>query len=119
MGDRIGVTMTLGACALAFAVLLSLPLGILGAAMTAAHGFWDYMRVPILTTQWDSAIAARQEAISTFAGQPNPVDPRGLGAFLLLGLFALVAARPLADPQITPAGHPLARRETADCFRPN
>lgn len=71
-------------------------LGILGAAMTAAHGFWDYMRVPVLTTQWDSAIAARQEAISTFAGQPNPVDPRGLGAFLLLGLFALVAARPLA-----------------------
>jgi len=31
MGDRIGVTMALGTCSLAFAVLLSLPLGILAA----------------------------------------------------------------------------------------
>jgi hypothetical protein len=67
--------------------------GILGAVMTAIHGVWDFLRVPVLQAQWDSQIEARQAAISAFAGVPNPADPRGLGALLLMGLFVLVAAR--------------------------
>jgi hypothetical protein len=74
----------------------SAALGLLAAAMMAAHGFWDYLRVPVLLFQWDSGNVARQEAISTFAGVPNPVDPRGLGAFLFMGAFALVSAGLLA-----------------------
>lgn len=71
-------------------------LGVFGAVMTAVHGFWDFMRTPVLLAQWDRGIEGRRDAISAFAGVPNPVDPRGLGAFLLLGLFVLVAARHLA-----------------------
>lgn len=71
-------------------------LGLIGAVLTAAHGLWDFMRVPVLVAQWDSAIPERQAAIATFAGQPNPVDPRGLGTFLFMGLFAIVTARWLA-----------------------
>lgn len=39
IGDRIGTTMTLGACALAFAVLLSIPLGVLAAIRP--NTWWD------------------------------------------------------------------------------
>lgn len=39
IGDRIGTTMTLGACALAFALLLSIPLGVLAAIRP--NTWWD------------------------------------------------------------------------------
>jgi len=81
-------------------------MGVLAGGFTAAHGFWDALRVPVLLRQWDLGLAARQEAISAFSGLPNPVDPRGLGAFLMLGLFVLVAARALALD--TGASGPLA-----------
>lgn len=68
-------------------------LGLIGAAMTAAHGVWDVLRLPALLAQWQTGDAARQAAIAAFSGVPNPVDPRGLGSFLFVGLFVLVVGR--------------------------
>jgi hypothetical protein len=67
-------------------------LGLMGSAMMAAHGFYDAFRVPILLAQWD-AVEARRPAISAMSGLPNPVDPRGLGAFLFIAFFVLALAR--------------------------
>lgn len=68
-------------------------LGVIGGAMTVAHGYWDYLRVPILLSQWQLGDPARRAAIATFAGLPNPVDPRGVGTLLFVGLFVVVVGR--------------------------
>jgi hypothetical protein len=78
-------------------------LGFVGAVMTAAHGYWDFLRVPVLLGQWDTGVEARQAAIAAFSGVPNPVDPRGLGAFLFVGLFVLVASRLILAGKALPA----------------
>lgn len=78
-------------------------LGLVGGAMTAAHGYWDFARVPVLLAQWNTAVDARREAISAFAGVPNPADPRGLGALLFVGVFVLVAARLVLAGKTLPA----------------
>jgi hypothetical protein len=72
--------------------LWGLALGLLGAALMAIHGYWEALRKPILLHQWNTGVEARQAAISAFSGVPNPVDPRGLGAFLFIGVFVLVTS---------------------------
>lgn len=66
-------------------------LGLLGAVMMAAHGLWDYLRVPALLVHWESGNPARQDAVRVLSSVPNALDPRGLGALLFIGLFAVVA----------------------------
>ena len=68
-------------------------LGLIGMAMTAAHGFYDAVRVPVLLQQWELGDPARRAALAAFSGLPTPVDPKGLGTFLFVGLFVLVVSR--------------------------
>ncbi len=76
-------------------------LGILGGAMTAAHFMWDALRIPTLRWlfQRDEALQPTLRALSY---QPNPVDPRGLGSLLLMGIFVLIASRLILQSGLLP-----------------
>jgi len=78
-------------------------IGVIGGAMTAAHGYWDYVRVPVLLSQWGTGLEGRQAAIAAFSGLANPVDPRGLGALLFTGVFVLIVSQVIVTSKDMPA----------------
>ncbi|MFN2252123.1 MAG: hypothetical protein ACK2UL_09435 [Anaerolineae bacterium] len=67
-------------------------MGVIGAAFTTVHGYWEAVRTPILLGQWEGGNEARQQAIAAFSYVPNPIDPRGIGSFLFVGLFVLAVS---------------------------
>ncbi len=74
-------------------------LGLVGAALMTVHGLYDAYRVPTLLAQWEMDLTGRRDAISAFAGMPNPVDPKGAASLLFVGLFVLIAAASLNGPR--------------------
>lgn len=66
-------------------------LGFLGAVTMAIQCLWNALRHPTLLAAWDSGNEAVRAAVSVALGVPNPIDPRGVGGQLFIGLFLLVA----------------------------
>ncbi len=70
--------------------LWAMLIGFAAGLMTALHGAYDALRFRPLFEVWQMGDPTHQATIRTLSYVPNPVDPRGIGSLLLMGVFALV-----------------------------
>ncbi len=69
----------------------ALGLGMIAGVLTAIQCLWNATRYAPLRAAYDTGEEVHQIAVSLAMSTPNPVDPRGFGSQLLLGICLVVA----------------------------
>ncbi|MBX3084156.1 MAG: DUF4386 family protein [Anaerolineae bacterium] len=75
-------------------------LGVIGAVLGGLHGWYDFVRNPILAQLYADPATA---SVSTVVGSlPSSIDPRGLGTFGLTGLSILIISQLIYQAESLP-----------------